>query len=518
MISFVVMDNSTGYGPAARLCFNGDERTYEVWEMKFMAYMRTKELRNAIDPDAAGIVSVNSRERAFAELVQVLDDRSLNLIMRDAKDDGKAAMAILRDHYAGTSEQRILSLLTTLTTIAKGHNELLTDYVIRAESAANALRNAGEIVSDRLLNAVVLKGLPHEYRPFRVIMEQMKKTTSFLEFKKALRSFEENEKAAIGNLSSQMDAVMKISDPVREHDNFREERHNTRRNFGENSNAGYSKNILCYNCGGRGHKSEVCPSQSTLVTERHTGKGRNEKWCDYCKTSAHSYESCRNKGMTGNDSAKAVRSETSTAEAESPDNFHSFQFSVREGERLHDPNPGELLVDSGANKHILNDQTKFISFDRDYLPENHYVELANGMKINDLCQGRGTARVDIRDTNGKLRSAVLSNVLYVPTFPFNIFSVKSATKNGAVFTFGRETGMMRSSNGTNFPISSRNDLYFLNLKNNYEFLQTRSDVCTYYARFDSIEHSISTVPTVSSSIRFSTRFFATTRLASFNKC
>ena len=187
------MENSTGYGPTARLHFNGDERNYNVWEMKFMAYMRTKELRNAIDPDTTGIVSANCRERAFAELVQVLDDRSLNLIMRDAKDDGKAAMVILRDHYAGTSEQRILSLLTTLTTISKGQDELLTDYVIRAESAANALRNAGEVVSDRLLNAVVLKGLPHEYRPFRVIMEHMKKTTSLLELKKSLRSFEENE-------------------------------------------------------------------------------------------------------------------------------------------------------------------------------------------------------------------------------------------------------------------------------------------------------------------------------------
>ena len=89
------MENSTGYGPTARLQFNGDERNYEVWEMKFMAYMRTKELRNAIDPDTTGIVSANCRERAFAELVQVLDDRSLNLIMRDAKDDGKAAMVRL---------------------------------------------------------------------------------------------------------------------------------------------------------------------------------------------------------------------------------------------------------------------------------------------------------------------------------------------------------------------------------------------------------------------------------------
>ena len=81
--------NSTGYGPSGRLLFNGEEENYKIWEMKFLAYMRTKELRNAIDPDATGIVAVASRERAFAELVQVLDDRSLNLIMSDAEGDAK---------------------------------------------------------------------------------------------------------------------------------------------------------------------------------------------------------------------------------------------------------------------------------------------------------------------------------------------------------------------------------------------------------------------------------------------
>ena len=148
------MENSTGYGPSGRLLFNGEEGSYKIWEMKFLAYMRTKELRNAIDPDATGIVAVACRERAFAELVQVLDDRSLHLISSDANGDAKTAIGILRDHYAGTSEQRILSLLTTLTSVSKGRDELLTDYVIQAGNAAIALRNAGETVSDRLLNAV----------------------------------------------------------------------------------------------------------------------------------------------------------------------------------------------------------------------------------------------------------------------------------------------------------------------------------------------------------------------------
>ena len=121
--------NSTGYGPSGRLLFNGEEENYKIWEMKFLAYMRTKELRNAIDPDATGIVAVASRERAFAELVQVLDDRSLNLIMSDAEGDAKTAMLILRDHYAGTSEQRILR--SAMSPISTFHPHKLSIVLMR---------------------------------------------------------------------------------------------------------------------------------------------------------------------------------------------------------------------------------------------------------------------------------------------------------------------------------------------------------------------------------------------------
>ncbi len=54
--------------------FDGDENKYELWEVKFLGYMRVQklykifleELDEAKNPDA------------FAELVQCLDDRSLD--------------------------------------------------------------------------------------------------------------------------------------------------------------------------------------------------------------------------------------------------------------------------------------------------------------------------------------------------------------------------------------------------------------------------------------------------------
>ena len=62
---------------------------------------------------------------AFAQVIQCLDDRSLSLVMRDAKDYGRKAWKILRNHYIGKSKQRVLSLYTEFTSLQKGHDEWL---------------------------------------------------------------------------------------------------------------------------------------------------------------------------------------------------------------------------------------------------------------------------------------------------------------------------------------------------------------------------------------------------------
>ena len=123
---------STGYEPSSRLlCFDGDERNYEQWECRMLAYTKIKDLKDAILPGT--ITSAESKERAYAQLVQFLDSRSLNLVMHDAQDDGRKALQILRRHYAGTGKQRIISMYTTLCSLSKLPGEDLTDYIIKCE-------------------------------------------------------------------------------------------------------------------------------------------------------------------------------------------------------------------------------------------------------------------------------------------------------------------------------------------------------------------------------------------------
>ena len=73
--------NLSGYGPRIRLLFDGNGERYELWEIKFMGHLRIRKLLEVVDADEP---DENKNAEVFAELVQVLDDRSLSLVMRDA--------------------------------------------------------------------------------------------------------------------------------------------------------------------------------------------------------------------------------------------------------------------------------------------------------------------------------------------------------------------------------------------------------------------------------------------------
>ena len=80
--------NLTGYGPRRTLIFDGDESKYELWEVKFLGYARLQKLYDIFVPaaDEKEAPSEAKNAEAFAELVQCLDDRSLSLVIREAKD------------------------------------------------------------------------------------------------------------------------------------------------------------------------------------------------------------------------------------------------------------------------------------------------------------------------------------------------------------------------------------------------------------------------------------------------
>lgn len=98
------MAASTGYGPRKEfgsrwnhLCLDGDEKNFEMWVTKFIAHPHLLGLNSTVlqEPDE-GEEGAEGNEEAYAELIQLLDDKSLSLVMGDSADNGRKTLQILR--------------------------------------------------------------------------------------------------------------------------------------------------------------------------------------------------------------------------------------------------------------------------------------------------------------------------------------------------------------------------------------------------------------------------------------
>ena len=200
---FNMASSLSGYGPSKNLLFKDESDNYELWELKFWPYLWLQKLHNIVLETNGALQSVeptadftDKNAEVFATLVQLLDDKSIILIMRDAKNNGWKSLKILRDHYIGRSKPRIISMWCELTSLKLGCNENVTDFLLRAETCSSHLQGAGETVSDCLLISMILKRLPGQCKSITtVIIQQYIDKMTLSNFKSALKNFDENERS-----------------------------------------------------------------------------------------------------------------------------------------------------------------------------------------------------------------------------------------------------------------------------------------------------------------------------------
>ena len=423
-----------------QLVFDGSEEKYDLWETRFLGHLHILKLRETIlhefTGDDAEQREADARKNAdcYAELIRLIDDKSLSLIRHEAADDGRKALKILKEHYSGKSKPRIVNLYTSLTRLHMSENESTTDYLIRAENIITALRDAGETMSDGLNVAMVLNGLPDSFKPLTVHVTQNEDNVAFADLKRRLRVYEESEKM---NTAESADNVMKTD--------VRRGRGHTKTH--SSSREGEKAEETCTRCGAKSHTRQDC---------------RVKVWCGHCKSNTHSTPTCfkkkrRDGARRGQDSTRKVREEQNS---DQEDHLFKAKHTRNEGLRGNVELKG-IMVDGGATSHIVNDIRKFESFDDSFKPEAHTVELADGTKCSGIAQRRGTAVISLQDAAGRQHRAQLRDALYMPSYPHDIFSVARATNGGATITFKKEDSRMVTKDGSRFDIHESGNLFYL---------------------------------------------------------
>ena len=109
----------------------------------------------------------------------------------------------------------------------------------------------------------------------------------------------------------------------------------------------------------------------------------------------------------------------------SPKNFFVVNFETVARTESCEEN---LLFECEATTDIIKDKLKFINFDNSFTSETHSIELANGSRKKGEVSGKRDACTLLHEINNSWK-------MCVSTYNENIFSVQTATDNGAPVCF-----------------------------------------------------------------------------------
>ena len=372
--------------------FDGNSIDFRVWKIRVQTAMMANDCEDAIlegfDIAESGKEAANAKMNKKAKLiiVQSITDSILRKISKDALTDlAKDLWANIIATYESMDEFSIIFLRGKFLHLKQESNESLDSFIAKVKRVRQELESAGETVTDRDEIFVISHGISSEYRVDIKVLTYGKNRGT-IKLKDFVASLLEEER-----LNNQQDKETETNSA-----------------FYTKGKKSFVKSNGCYNCNGKGHKTNQCRFEKNK--------------CNSCGELGHLSPYCEIvKGLKDKNSTPRANMVSETKNDEKKEK--QFAFHLIENKKSEETKD-IFIIDSGASNHTCCSKSRFKSINK---CEQESVRVADQGELK--VKGIGTVEI-VTITDGIETKITINEVLYIPEMTVNLISVGRLIQKG----------------------------------------------------------------------------------------
>ncbi|CAL1674592.1 unnamed protein product [Lasius platythorax] len=138
---------------------------YSTWKFAMEAYLQNEDLWDCIEAPPGGSISTDQKRVTLARAKIILSLDPLNYVHVQDTKTAVEAWEKLKKAFEDTGLTRRVGLLRTLITTQLTNCASVNDYVNTVITTAHELAGIGFKIGDEWIGTLLLAGLPEEYKP-----------------------------------------------------------------------------------------------------------------------------------------------------------------------------------------------------------------------------------------------------------------------------------------------------------------------------------------------------------------